>query len=395
MSSQDIKKKKKKKKKKNAQLEALKKNIAVGIVAAACLATVGCVAWVVAYIVMFNVGSTDNYSVHLTDDGLVEGVTATEVVKLNNLEQIIADAESVTVTDQEIKDYKEGLLEGNMMFSEDEDKVVRLNDKINIDFVGTIDGVEFESGSTRGVGTDITVGQAGYIDDFEQQLVGHKKGETFDVEVTFPDDYGVEELNGRDAVFSVTVNGIYEKAQFNDDFVKEFFSDQASTADGLIQKYKDEQERSKKESFLTSYIKENCFVTEYPKAYIKDLMELNKGMDLEQFNSYNSYYEQYYGQVMYSTFDDYTGLDRKEYYASLRTKADNMADEALVYQAIYEKEGLAIGEKDLARVRDEFGITEEYMPQLIESYGQGYVNQMAIKFCVLDFLKERIVIVEK
>jgi hypothetical protein len=166
-------------------------------------------------------------------------------------------------------------------------------------------------------------------------------------------------------------------------------------SDGLIQKYKDEQERSKKESFLTSYIKENCFVTEYPKAYIKDLMELNKGMDLEQFNSYNSYYEQYYGQVMYSTFDDYTGLDRKEYYASLRTKADNMADEALVYQAIYEKEGLAIGEKDLARVRDEFGITEEYMPQLIESYGQGYVNQMAIKFCVLDFLKERIVIVEK
>ena len=333
---------KKKKKKVNKQLEAAKKNVAVGFVSVIGLITVGIIAWVVAYIVMFNVNSTDNYSVHLTDDGFVEGVTASDCVKLSGLESIPATAEQVSVTDEEIKEYKDSLLEANLTFSENKDRIVRKGDKINLDYVGKVDGEEFQGGNTNGMGTTITVGTAGYVDDFEDQLVGHKAGETFDVEVTFPEDYGVPELNGRDAVFSVTVNGIYVKAEFNDDFVKEFFSDEASTADGLIKKYTEEQESKKKESFLKSYITENCFVTEYPKAYIKDLMELNKGIDLEQYNNYNSYYVSTYGSPLYATFDDYTGMDRKEYYANLRTKADNMADKALIYQAIFEQEGLEI-----------------------------------------------------
>ena len=390
MSTKDTKKKKKKKK--NKQYEAVKKNVIVGLVAALALITVGIIAWVVSYIVMFNVGTTDNYSVHLTDDGLVEGVNAADCVKLSGLETIPAAEERVTVSDEEVDQYINSLLETNKVYSDNMDRLVRKGDQINIDYVGSIDGVEFNGGSTQGMGTTIVVGEAGYIDDFEDQLIGHKVKEPFDIEVTFPADYGDDELKGKDAVFHITINGIYVKGEFNDAFVKEFYSDEASDADAFIKKYREEQELSKKENFLKSYISENCFVTDYPKDYIKDLMELNKGMDIEQFNNYNNYYVSNYGSPLYATFDDYTGLDRKEYFASLRTKADNMADTALVYQAIFVQEGLEIKEKDLERVRRDFGIEEEYMPQLIETYGQGYVNQMAIQYAVLDFLKDRIVI---
>ena len=86
---------------------------------------------------------------------------------------------------------------------------VQNGDTVNIDYVGSIDGVEFEGGSTDGQGTYLTIGSGSYIDDFEEQLIGSHPGDTVDVVVTFPENYGNEELNGKEALFVVTVNGIY------------------------------------------------------------------------------------------------------------------------------------------------------------------------------------------
>lgn len=83
-------------------------------------------------------------------------------------------------------------------------------DTVNIDYIGTIDGVEFSGGNTQGQGTDLTIGSGTYIDDFEEQLIGHYVGETVEVDVTFPENYGNNDLNGKDAVFQVTINGIYQ-----------------------------------------------------------------------------------------------------------------------------------------------------------------------------------------
>lgn len=83
-------------------------------------------------------------------------------------------------------------------------------DTVNIDYVGTVDGTEFDGGSTGGMGTDLTIGSGLYIDNFEDQLVGSHPGDKVEVTVTFPEDYGKEDLNGKEAVFDVTVNGIYE-----------------------------------------------------------------------------------------------------------------------------------------------------------------------------------------
>ena len=83
-------------------------------------------------------------------------------------------------------------------------------DTVNIDYVGSIDGVEFEGGNTKGNGADLVIGSHTYIDDFEEQLIGHHPGDSVDVTVTFPEDYGKDELNGKEALFKVTINGIYK-----------------------------------------------------------------------------------------------------------------------------------------------------------------------------------------
>lgn len=84
-------------------------------------------------------------------------------------------------------------------------------DTVNIDYVGSIDGVEFDGGNTNGQGTDLIIGSDSYIDDFEDQLIGTHPGDEVDVYVTFPDDYSLNpDLSGKEALFEVTVNGIYE-----------------------------------------------------------------------------------------------------------------------------------------------------------------------------------------
>ncbi len=83
-------------------------------------------------------------------------------------------------------------------------------DKVNIDFVGSVDGVEFENGNTNEKGVDLVIGSGSMIDDFEEQLIGAHPGDTVDVYVTFPDEYEKDEkLEGKEALFKVTINGIY------------------------------------------------------------------------------------------------------------------------------------------------------------------------------------------
>ena len=96
-------------------------------------------------------------------------------------------------------------------YSTDASLTVEDGDTVNIDYVGSVNGVEFEGGSTRGQGTDLVIGSGSYIDDFEEQLIGAHPGDEVDVYATFPDPYNNNpDLSGKEALFEVTINGIYE-----------------------------------------------------------------------------------------------------------------------------------------------------------------------------------------
>ena len=112
----------------------------------------------------------------------------------------ITSADSASDTDSDSAGY-----------STDASLTVEDGDTVNIDYVGSVDGVEFEGGSTQGQGTDLVIGSGSYIDDFEEQLIGAHPGDEVDVYATFPDPYNNNpNLSGKEALFEVTINGIYE-----------------------------------------------------------------------------------------------------------------------------------------------------------------------------------------
>lgn len=116
--------------------------------------------------------------------------------------------QSTKATEEEINHEISHLLEDNAKFN-DVDRESKMGDEVVIDFVGSIDGVEFEGGRAKDY--PLTLGSHSFIDTFEDQLVGKKKGDNVDVNVKFPDDYPAKEYAGKKALFKVTVNAVREK----------------------------------------------------------------------------------------------------------------------------------------------------------------------------------------
>lgn len=153
-----------------------------------------------------------SFSDAFDENGYLKGVTATDYVTLpDDYADITISADLGQVSDDDINDYIDSNVLSNFATTNEvKDRAAADGDTVNIDYVGRIDGVAFDGGDTKGSGADLTLGSGTYIDNFEDQIVGHTPGETFDVTVTFPEDYGNEDLNGKEAVFETTLNYIKE-----------------------------------------------------------------------------------------------------------------------------------------------------------------------------------------
>lgn len=158
---------------------------------------------------------------------------------------------------------------------------------------------------------------------------------------------------------------------FTDAFVMAYMSDMGSTVEEYRESYKKKQYDVNIEKAILTYLNEKSEVKSYPKGYLEGLMGLIK------------------------TIEPNSDFSRKEYYALLRVKAERNAKQASVLQALYETEGLTVSEANRDRVISAYGVDKKYYSTLKEKYGEGFLNQAAIEFAVLDFLKERIVIKEK
>lgn len=125
-----------------------------------------------------------------------------------------------TVSDEDVENEVKKLQDRNARKVSVTDRACVTGDTVNIDFVGTLDGVEFEGGSAEGF--DLTLGSGQFIPGFEDQVAGMSIGEKKDINVTFPEDYQAEDLKGKTAVFAVTLNAITGKElpEVNDEFVK-------------------------------------------------------------------------------------------------------------------------------------------------------------------------------
>ena len=126
-----------------------------------------------------------------------------------------------TVKDADVDKEMERLLDRNSRKVPVTDRPAQNGDVVNIDFVGTVDGVKFDGGEAEKF--DLTLGSGQFIPGFEEQVVGMNAGEKKDVSVKFPENYQAEELKGKDAVFAVTLNSIQGKElpELTDAFIKD------------------------------------------------------------------------------------------------------------------------------------------------------------------------------
>ncbi len=159
--------------------------------------------------------NTDNVEVVFTIPVLPE-------IKLGDYKNVTAEKEALDITDEKVDTEIEGIRANAGKLKEvKEDEAAALNDVVNINFEGFIDGNAFDGGKAEGF--DLTLGSKSFIDTFEDQIVGHNKEDEFDVNVTFPEEYHAENLKGKPALFKVKVNSIKrkEEAELNEDLAKE------------------------------------------------------------------------------------------------------------------------------------------------------------------------------
>lgn len=221
-----------------------------------------------------------------------------KVIKLGNYKGIEAEVTKQPVADTEVDNEIQRLVAQSTSLIEKDGDVTN-GDVTTIDFEGFKDVVAFDGGKAEGFQLEIGSGQ--FIPGFEEQMIGMKKGETRELNLTFPENYGAADLAGADVVFKVTVHKIEEKkeAELNDAFVASLNAPGIETIDQLRDNIKASLEAQHEQAFMAA--KENaalgkliddCEVeveeSDIEKALQQQLqhisMELaSQGMQLEQY----------------------------------------------------------------------------------------------------------------
>ena len=152
------------------------------------------------------------------DEAYLDGINLGDFVELGDYKGVDVTVTKAEVTDEMVDQYIQSVLDSNKN-KEEVDRAVKDGDVVDIKYVGKKDGVEFDNGSSDSY--ELTIGSNTFIDGFEDGVIGMKKDETKDLNLTFPEDYSNTDLAGADVVFTVTVNHVYEEtdAVLDDAFV--------------------------------------------------------------------------------------------------------------------------------------------------------------------------------
>ena len=252
---------------------------------------------------------------------------------------------------------------------------------VNIDYVGTIDGEEFDGGSAEGA--NLTIGSGSFIDDFEEQLIGHKPGEEVEVNVTFPDDYASEDVAGKDAVFTVTLNYISETElpELNDDFVKENLQEAYgyTSVDDLRTKIRTNLENNKKYNYVWSYMMDNSTFEEIPEELVNP--QLNVMIDgLEASLSLQGATLEDY--LTSSGYEDEEAM-REAYYADCET----MVKTYLIADKVAKEQNLEATDQEVTDYFKEFYNTDNY-DSYVDYYTRPYINRTVLNNIVTETLAD-------
>lgn len=314
-------------------------------------------------------------------------VTVKPEVELGDYKGLDIEKTAAAVTDADVEEDLKRKQEQYAKVLTLEEGTVENNDAVTIDFAGSVDGVPFEGGTAEGY--ELTVGSASFIPGFEEQMIGAVIGQEVDVNVTFPEEYHVEDLKGKNALFKVTVHMIKRKelAAIDNEFVKDV-SDfetldelKADVRDKLMKTAEQSAETEYRNSIIAKAV-ENASV-EIPEAMInsridamvKDLEQnlSNQGLDLE-------------------TYFHFLGTSEQEMRERFRPQATENVKTELVLEAIGKAEGIQVTEdelnQELAKLAERYQTQANNLKQALIArgelnlYGQSLVSEKTVNFLV-------------
>ena len=328
-----------------------------------------------------------DYSIGLLDNGFYEGVTALDHVTLPTLEGIVIPKDVQTVEETAVQAEIAALMESYAYSEEIRDRAVKDGDRVNIDYVGRVNGVAFDGGNTQGAGTVVTAGSTEYVDDFLTQIIGAKPGDTVMVEVTFPTPYTNPDLAGKDAVFETVINYIVGETitpELTDAFVKENLQERYGYTGA--ENMKEEIRQMLRKDQMTTYVLEDlyakCTFKDVPEKLVDDQCEFMRA-ELSNIAYYNnaplSMILSYYG---WSTLEEAYDANRPEFLMYI--------EQYLMGQAVAEKLNMVV---DDAAIENYFAtVVGGSNPAAYTSYyGKGYVAQDVLMDMVTNYLLDNAV----
>ena len=329
-----------------------------------------------------------SHSDGLDDNGFWQGVTALNYVEIFNHSAMPIPREIHHVSDDVVQAEVDGILSFFVGSRQVTDRAVEDGDTINIDFVGSIDGVEFDGGSTNGQGMDVTIGVTQFIDDFLYQLIGGMPGDVINVEVTFPNDYHVPELAGEPALFVTTINYISEPEEsvLSDEFVAEnllMFYGWATVAE-MNEAIAEHFRESAVMQYLVEYLTTSVTIHSIPAI----IVEYQGNSMIENFRAGA---EQ--SGIEFDEFIDLTmeASNVEELIEMHIRDIEREAVRSLVIQAIAEDAGILVSVDDVTEYfvnnvgTDDFSMYEEM-------YGLPFLKMIVLSDLVFAHLKENAVL---
>ena len=269
-------------------------------------------------------------------------VTVFPEVKLGEYKGLEVEKKTYEVTEEDVNKELEAMQMRNARVEVKSEGTVEDKNIAVIDFEGFVDGVAFEGG--KGTNYPLEIGSGSFIDNFEEQLIGLAVGEEKEVNVKFPENYGKEELNGKDAMFKVTVNEIKVKElpALDDEFAKESteFETLAEVKEDIKKRLEESNtnraEKELEEAVINAAV--DCATIDLPQVMVeKEIDVMIK--DLENRLKYQG--------LTLDQYMQFTGNDLEKMKDYMRENAERKVRADLVLDAIAKAENFEVTEEEL------------------------------------------------
>lgn len=263
-------------------------------------------------------------------------------INLGDYKSVKVEKEALDVNDEKVNAEIEIMRSNAGKLKEvADDEAAQDKDVTNINFEGFIDGEAFDGGKAEGF--DLTLGSKSFIDTFEDQIIGHKKGDEFDVNVTFPEEYHAENLKGKPAVFKVKVNSIKrkEEAELNEDLAKELGYDsvedlKAKTKENLTKREETRIENEYRGKVVDAVVDTVNF--EIPEAVVEREIQFQINRFAQQLQMQGMSLNQYF---------EMTGQDIEKMRESIKESAEKSVKRDLVLTEIAKAENVQATEEEV------------------------------------------------